>query len=884
MSWHRFAKRKLWDAERAHELEAYLEAETADNIARGMSPEDALHAARRRLGNQTLVREEIYRMNTVSWLESLLQDLRYGCRLLWTSPGFAVVAVLSLALGIGANTAIFQLMDAVRLRSLPVKAPEELAEIKIIGGNHGLGLNGPHGELTRPIWEEIRSNHPPFSGVFAWGKDQNIIGEGKTLEPVNTLLISGGGFRTLGVEPWRGRLLTHSDEQSCPVSVVVVSYGYWQSRMGSRPIEDSTKLLVDGVMLQVVGVTPPSFFGLAVGENFDIVLPFCRTKELPRNIFDITVMGRLKRGWTIAQASARFSGMSPGIMEATEIQGYDRSSVARYRKFRLGVYPAGSGVSYLRQQYDSSLWLLLTITGLVLLIACANIANLLLARATTREREVAVRLALGAGRLRLFRQLLVESSLLAAIGTALGLALAQALSRVLVHALSTEDDMVYLTTGIDFRVLLFASVIALLTCLFFGMAPALRASGIDPMVAIRTGGRGATANRERFSLQRLMIVGQISISLLLLVLALLFVRSFYKLMTFNPGMREEGITIAFLGFNRSHIAMDRILDFEQQLVQEVQTIPGVIDAATTTHVPLLGGSWTHGITAGRVENSAKFTWVGPAYFAAMDIPILRGRGFTVSDTGTSSRVAVVNQSLIRLFFNGIDPIGQILRTHAEPDYPATIYQIVGVIPDTLYNDIRGDKPPMVFAPALQFPHPGPWTAMMIRSSLPSAAIADAVKSRLGSKHPEMVIGCRSFETRIRDGLVREKIMAMLSGFFGVVAALLSMIGLYGVISYLVTRRRAEIGIRIAIGAHRGQVVRMIMREAGLLLIIGVLIGTVASLLAGRGAASLLFDLKPYDPVTLGAAALLLIVIAALASFLPAQRASKLDPMAALRTE
>ncbi|HEX4771994.1 MAG TPA: ABC transporter permease [Bryobacteraceae bacterium] len=884
MSWRRFIRRKYWDAERAREIQAYLEAETADNISRGMSAEDALSAARRTFGNPTLIREEIYRMNSVSWFESVLQDVRYGIRLLWTNPGFAAVAILSLALGIGANTAIFQLVDAVRLRSLPVKDPHELVEIKIIGGNRGMGLNGPHGELTLPIWQEIRRDHPPFSGVFAWGKDQSVIGEGAALEQVNTLLMSREGFRTLGIEPWRGRLLQDSDEHACPSSTVVVSHAYWQSRMGSRPIDGTTKLLVDGEMMQVVGVTPPSFFGLAVGENFDIVLPMCRPKQLARNIFMISVMGRLKPGWTISQASARFTGLSPGIMAATEIQGYDSRAVARYRQFRLGVYPASSGVSYLREAFDSSLRLLLAITGLVLLIACANIANLLLARATTREREVAVRLALGAGRLRLFRQMLVESSLLAAIGMGLGLALAQVLSRVLVHALSTQDDAVYLPTGTDFRVLFFASATALLTCLIFGIAPALRASGIDPMAAMKAGGRGATASRERFSLQRMMIVVQMSVSLLLLVIALLFVHSFYNLMTFNPGMREHGITVAFIGLNKSHLAKDRILEFQRQLVGEVQTIPGVISAATTTSVPLLGNSWTHGITAGRVENDSKFAWVSPGYFATMDIPILRGRGFTASDTGTSPRVAVVNQAFVRRFFDNADPIGQILRTHAEPDYPATIYQIVGIMPDTLYNDIRGDRPPMVLAPALQFPNPVPWTAMMIRSGLTTTAAGEAVKSRILSNHPEIIMECRSFETRIHDGLVREKMMAMLSGFFGAVAALLSMIGLYGVISYFVTRRRSEIGIRIAIGAHRGQVVAMIMREAGMLVAAGVLIGTVVAFAASRAAASLLFNLKPYDPSTFAAAAFLLAAIGALAGFIPARRASKLDPMASLRAE
>ncbi len=814
----------------------------------------------------------------------MARDLRYGVRLLLANPGFTLVVVLSLALGIGANTAIFQLLNAVRLRSLPIQNPRELAEIRIVGGNAGMGVNESYGELTRPIWQEIRRDHPAFSGVFAWGEDQMGVGEGSDFQFVKGITVSGEFFRVLGVQPWRGRLIADDDEHACPESAAVVSYAFWQSKMGGREIDAGAKLLINGEPRQIVGVTPPSFFGLAVGESFEIALPFCQPKQLSRNLFDITVMGRLRPGWTLPRASAQLAAISPAIMAATEITGYSERTIQKYRSLRLGAYPASSGVSYLRKAYDSSLWLLLGITGLVLAIACSNLANLMLARAGTREREMAVRLALGAGRSRLLRQLLIESSLVSIIGGAFGVGLAELLSRALVLSISTEENPVSLVTGADWRVLFFTTAVTGLTCIVFSLFPSLRASGVDPIGAIKPGGRNITASRERFSIQRAMVVTQIAVSLLLVASALLFVRSFRNLMTFNPGMREQGITLAYLGFEKSNVPRERILEFEQQLLQEVRLAPGVVNAAITTQVPLLGGSWTHDVTVGQSEGSSKFTWVSPGYFDTMGIPLLRGRNIRESDRASSQRVAVVNETFVRLLMNGANPIGRTVRTHPEPDYPSTEYQIVGVISDTKYNNLRGDTPPMTFAPLAQFPDPRPFTALLIHSSIPPTAIISSLKRSMTARHPEMIAQFRVFQDQIRDGLVRERLMAMLSGFFGLLAALLGMIGLYGVISYMVARRGNEIGIRIALGANRSQVLGMVMREAGLLLVAGVTIGTVLSLVAARAAESMLFDLKPYDAPTLIAAAGLLIAIGAAASFLPARRAAKLDPMAALRCD
>jgi predicted permease len=377
------------------------------------------------------------------------------------------------------------------------------------------------------------------------------------------------------------------------------------------------------------------------------------------------------------------------------------------------------------------------------------------------------------------------------------------------------------------------------------------------------------------------VISQIAISLVLLVGALLFVRSFHRLMTVDTGMREHGITLAFLGFSELKLPPDRYLEFKRELLNEVRSVPGVLDAATTTNVPLLGGSWTHNVHVGAAEGASKFTWVSPDYFKTMGISLQAGRGISENDTATSPRVAVVNQAFIRKFTGGANPIGKTLRTSPEPQYPETVYEIVGVIPDTKYNDVRSGTPPMAFAPASQYPAPGPWTAILIYSN---TSPETAIRNKLSHSYPGVVLNVSDFQADIAGGFKRERLMAMLSGFFGALAALLATIGLYGVISYMIARRRNEIGVRVALGANRAQVLLIVMREAARLLLVGVGVGTLLSLAAGRGAEALLFGLKPNDPLTLVASIALLTVIAALASFIPAQRASKIDPMVALRYE
>jgi predicted permease len=867
------------------EIQEHLEEKIDEHIADGMSRKEATAAARREFGNVTLIEydsREIWRWPS---LESFLADVRYALRTLRKSPGFTITAIATLALGIGANTAIFLLLDAIRLRSLPVQNPQELAEVRITDAGHqGMGNNQQYGELTRPLWQEIRDKQQSFSGVFAWSVNLRYMGRGSEMQHFHELRVSGDFFRTLGVRPFRGRLLMPEDEGACPMTRAVVSYPYWRSELGGRDLSPAVKLVVDNELVEIVGVTPPGFSGLVVGQGFDIAIPFCDPKEgLRRDVFEVSVMGRLKPGVTLQRASAEMDALSTGVFEATVPPGRDTRWTETYEHFRLSAYPASTGVSALRD-YDRSLFLLLGIAGLVLLIACTNLANIMLARASGRQREMALRLALGASRARLLRQLLTESLVLTATGAALGIALAQSLSRLLVWSFSTEGAGVILQTVTDWRVLLFATGVAAFTCVVFGIAPALRATRAEPISAMKAGGRGTTGGRERFSLQRLLVATQVAVSLILLVAALLFVRSFHNLMTFDPGMRESGITDAFLGFWQSNLPRDRWADFQRELLEEVRSVPGVLNAATTSNVPLLGSSWEHGIHIGPQDGNSKFTWVSPEYFETMGIPVVKGRSFTQNDTASSPRVALVNETFVRRYLNGTNPIGQTLRTSAEPDYPATSYEIVGVVPDTKYDSLRSQTPPMAFAPASQFPGQGPWTSVMILSNLNPAAVAAAAKLRIAEKHPDVVTQFADFQSEIRDGLVEERLMASLSGFFGLLAVLLAVVGLYGVISYIVAMRRNEIGIRVALGASRADIVGIILRQTLVVLALGLGIGVVLALVAVRSAASLLFGLQANDPLTFAGASALLITIAMIASFLPARRASRVDPMVALRYE
>jgi len=831
---------------------------------------------------------------------TMLNDFRFGIRMLLKNPAFTAVAVLSLALGIGANTAIFQLLNAVRLKTLPVRNAQELAQVglrasdlQLTRGSKGLLRYAP---MTNPLWEQIRDRQLGFAGMAAWGMAGFNLAQGGEVRPARGLWVSGDFFNVLGVQPELGRVFNQSDDQrGCTAPGVVISHGFWQSEFGGSSDVVGRKVTLSDRQLQVIGVTPPGFFGLEVGKSFDVALPICAdamfsgaNQRLDSGTnWWLMVTGRLKPGWTIAQANSQVSTISAPLFQQTLPSNYPAASVNDYLNSKLEVVDGSSGYSILRDNYERPLWLLLAIAGLVLLITCANLANLLLARASTREREIAVRQAVGASRFRIVRQLLVETILLAAIGTSLGLVLAQALGTFLVASIGTTRDVVFLDVALDLKVLGFTAGVAVLTCIVFGLTPALRATRVSPGAAMKAAGRGLTAGRERFSLRRGLVVIQVALSLVLVASALLFSRSLNKLLKLDAGFNQENLLIARVGFNRLKIDPANRLAFRGQVLERIKATPGVKDVSEMDSIPLTGGGrgnavWLEGRTsADKVD--ASFNRVGADYFKTLDIPLVSGRSFSTTDSRSSTNVAIINQTLAQMLREP-NPVGKRFVVEATPGEGETTYEIVGMARDAKFEDLRESALPVVYLASFQDAYPSSGRQFLIRSNLPPTNLSASINQGLREFNPGLDVNLQVFRSMVEESLLRERLMAKLSGSFGVLALVLASIGLYGLLSYGVTSRSKEIGIRMALGAGTRNVLSLILHEAVLLVLIGVAVGVPVVLYVSRFAKSLLFDLSPTDPVSLVIAGLVLMSVALVAGYLPARRATKVDPLVALRDE
>jgi predicted permease len=827
------------------------------------------------------------------WEDAMIQDLRFGVRMLLKHKGFTTIAILSLALGIGANTAIFQLIDAVRLRTLPVRAPQELVELRMANMDGARGGIWREPAVTFPIWEQIRDRQQAFSGIFAWGTDPVNLAPGGEVRRARMLYVSGDFFNTLGVNAARGRVFNPTDDQrGCASPGIIISNDFWQREYGGAADIVGRQLAIADRSFEIIGVTPANFFGLEVGRSFDLSLPICAASLVRNNrmfsgiMWWLTVNGRLKPGWTMDQAAAHLQTISPDLFAASLPADYPPPSVDTYLASKLTPVPAGAGISELREKYESSLWLLFAIAGLVLLIACANLANLLLARASAREREIAVRQALGASRGRLIRQLLVESLLLSLVGAALGAALAQALSRLLVAFLSTSADPVFLDLVPDWRVLGFIAGLAVATCLLFGLAPAIRVTRRQPRAMMIGAGRVISAGRERFTFRRALTVAQVALSLVLVAGALLFARSLANILTVELGFRDENILTATAVFQRLNLPPERVPVFKDELLERLRAIPGVESAALTHIIPLRdwggGSAWMDG--PARDPKPTRLSRVGPGYFQTLAVPMIAGRDFDGHDKVGAPNVAIVNQAFARRFTNGANPVGQRLWIAAAPGSPDTVYEIVGFVGDTKYQDLREEYRPIVYYAAAQDEGAGAGGMFLIRSRLPQSETVAAVKRVLNEINPAITVNFEGLKPMIDATVLREQLIATLSGFFGLLALLLACIGVYGILSYGVASRTTELGIRMALGARRGDVFWLILREALWLVLIGVAVGLPLTFAVTRLAATLLYDLSPTDPVSLAAAALLMLVVALLAGYLPSRRATRVDPMVALRCE
>ncbi len=893
--WRNLFHKDRADKELTEEVQTYLDLLIATRIKEGLKPEDARRVSLVEMGGIEQVKESVREVRTGQTLETMWQDLRYGIRMLRKYPGFTCVAVLTLGLGIGANTALFQLIDAVRLRLLPVKAPQELANVHLADTKGMRGGWSRPTAVTYPIWEQIRAHQQVFSGVFAWGTDRVNLAPGGEVRPARMLYVSGDFFNTLGVGPALGRVFAAADDQrGCGAPGLIISHEFWQREYGGDANVIGRKLTLGEHTFEIIGVTPADFFGMEVGRSFDLALPICAAPLVRGNnnflsgiIWWLTVTGRLKAGQTLEQANAEMQAISPGLFEAALPANYPPDSVKAFLGSKLIAVPAGAGVSQLRERYELPLWLLLAIAGMVLLVACANLANLLLARASAREREIAVRQALGASRGRLVRQLLVESLLLAAAGTALGAWLAQALSEFLVTFLSTNADPVFLDLALGWRVLGFAAGLAVLTCLLFGLVPAIRATRIEPGAVLKAGGRAPTAGRERLSLRRTLVVVQVALSMVLVAGALLFSRSLRKLLTVDTGFQQEGVLTANVNFRRLNLPPERNPAFKDELLARIRATPGV-EAAAVGMIPLDGSGgnsiWMDGADARQGKETSR-SRVGPDYFKTLQIPLLAGREFDARDRAAGApKVAIVNESFMREFLNGANPVGRRFWIEARPNEPETRYEIVGLVRDTKYEDLREEFAPIAYDDPEQDSDSGPSAQVLIRSRLPQAATVAVVKGALNEINPAITVSFQGLKPMIEATILRERLMATLSGFFGGLALLLACVGLYGILSYGVASRINEIGIRMALGAQRRDVLWLILREALLLVIVGVAVGLPMIFVAARLASTLLFGLTPTDPVSLLFAVLLMLAVAMAASYLPARRAMHVDPMVALRYE
>jgi putative ABC transport system permease protein len=897
MGWSRFFRRRYWDEERARELEAYLTIETDENVARGMSPEAARAAAMRKLGNPTLIREDIYTMNSLGFIETLWQDVRYGARLLRRNPTFAVVAILTLALGTGANTAIFELVNAVTLRTLPVDRPEQLAEVRIVKTREGRtgSFMGSRPSLSNPLWERIRAEQRVFSSMLAWGSTRWNLSTGGEVRQARGLYVSGEFFSTLGVRALVGRALTPADDvKGCAAPGAVLSHAFWQREYGGAPSAIGRSILLDGQRLDIVGVTPPSFYGVDVGQSFDVALPICaeplfrgeRSGLKMSDVWFLAAFGRLKPGVTIEQASAQMEAISSGIFAATVSPHYDARLAKDYLEFKLGAQPAATGVSGLRSSYSDPLRILLGVTALVLLIACANLANLMIARATAREREIAVRLAIGASRGRILRQMLSESLLIAGLGAAAGLIVAGWFSAFLVGFLSTDSNPVSVDLASDWRVFAFTAGMAASACLVFGLTPAIRATRTAPISTMKAGSRNLTDSRERFGVRRMLVVMQVALSLVLVVVALLFVRSLRNLTHLDPGFQQDGVLVADVDYRKAGVPPDAVAALNRTVLERVRTIRGVDAAAQVFTTPVGGNFWNQNVVVAGVEQPGhvNFNAVGPGYFKALSTPLVAGRDFADRDTPTSPKVAIVSEAFVKKYLKGQNPVGQSFQIVEPVGEPRSFYTIIGVARDTKYTDLREEFSPLAYVDVWQGDRadPNPQFALHANTALPT--VAAGVTRVLVELNPSITVQYQTVRSQVSGSLLRERLMATLSGFFGGLAVLIATVGLYGVMSYTVARRRVEIGIRMALGADRGSVIRMIVREAGTLLILGVAVGAALAMLAGRTATTLLYDVKPWDPVTVASAIALLGAVTLLASWLPARRASRLAPTVALREE
>lgn len=870
-------------AEIDEEIAFHLAEEADARRADGLAESAACDAARRDFGNVLTVREDAREAWGWGPLERIAQDARYAVRALAAAPVVTVVAVLTLALAIGANTAIFSIVNGLLLRPLPVAAPERLALLTDGAGERVFPTN--------PIWEQLR-DHAPFDGAFAWGVQRVNLAPSGESDHVSGLWVSGRMFEVLGVPAIVGRTITAEDDRRTlgpDGPVAVLGYDFWQRRFGGSRDAIGRRITVERVPFTIVGVAPPSFFGAEVGRTFDVALPIAAAPLVRgadfldrRTTSWLRVMFRLKPGQTPEAATAQLAALTPAIRQATQPPN---SPVDRHLRQGLAVAAAPTGASSLRRVYERPLAILMGAVLVVLLIACANLANLLLARAAARQPELSLRVALGASRGRLVRQLLLESLIIGGAGAAAGLAVARVASQALVSALSTLNTTAHVDVTPDWRVLAFTAAVGTLTAVFFGSAPALRGTRVQPSDALKQGGRGAAA-AALGRLGHALVVGQVSLSLVLLVAAGLFLRTFTTLVHRDLGFDAAPVLTAHI-VPGSRLTPAQRAAWSDSVLEAARRVPGIRDAAFSSMVPLSGNNWNTRVdlAAGPPRPDTPAIWVNvvtPGWFATYGTSLRDGRDFTAADAMGATPTAVVNEAFARVFTGGRSPVGVQLREEASAATP-TVRHVVGWVEDAVYESVREPAPPTIYLPYPQVEAVPAETMLSVRvdGGVP-ATVARPLAAAVATVDPSASLTFRRLTDHVGDRLIRERLLAILAGGLGALAALLAGVGLYGVTAYAVNRQRAEIALRLALGASAGHVVARVIGGIALRIAMGAALGIVLAVWASPVVGTLLYGLPPRDLGTIALAVLFLAAVGTAAGWIPARRVTRIDPAGVLR--
>jgi putative ABC transport system permease protein len=885
-----FGRRHV-ETELSEEFQFHLDRLTEQNRSAGLTPADARQAALRELGGLTQLQEECRDARGVNMIETLLQDVRYGLRMLRRNPGFSAVAILSLALGIGANTAIFTLINALTLKPLPVAKPRELVQIQL------WTPRGPQTSLSFYALEFFRSHPELFAGVFVQAYHRFDVEIGGQTAPIEGAYVPGDYFPTLGVAPIMGRWLSPPDDQESggvDGPTAVLSYRFWMARFaGDRSVLGST-IVVEGTPVVIVGVMPAAFFGVDVGRSPNIFVPLRlepmlekdRSELHERAAWWLGILARKKAGVTDAEISAGLSVLWPRFL--SDVLPRDKERVrAQYVTLRLEAVDVSRGTSGLRRQFSQPLYILMGIVGLVLLIACANVANLLLARTSARQHEVAVRLALGASRPRLVRQLLTESVMLSTFGAALGIAFAFWGCRLLLSILSTSQQSVDLNIWPDPLVLGFTALVAIMTGVVFGTAPSLRATRGTAAESLKDNSQRAT---HRAVAANILVVAQVALCLVLLIGAGLFVRTFWNLMHQDLGYDRDNLYVASIDPRPAGYKNDSLTRLYDQLFENLNRNPNVQSASLSMTTPIGRCCWFDPILAeGFTENPGEgkdvyLNRISPGFFKTFGTRMLLGHDFTTADGPNAPLKAIVSESIVKHYFAGQSPIGKHISVAGEHGHQNA--EIIGVVEDMRTRGLREQIEYEAYFNMFQESKPGDMI-VEIRTAKGLASAAALLRGDVQAFNRQIPVNMESFSEQISQTALKDRMTAILAGFFGCLALLLASIGLYGIMSYTVVRRTGELGIRMALGAQATDVTWMILRETLWLAGTGAALGIPAALGCTRlltSVSTMLFGLEATDPVTIAGTTLLLIVLAGAAGYIPARRAAHLDPVIALRNE